>query len=84
MDTLSEYVRDSKIVENGEVCIRPGLSEIEQLEHPDVGTLEAFISDGCRTLVKTLKAKNIKEKTLRYKGHIEIMEIFKMTGLLNE
>jgi len=29
MDTLSEYIRESKVVENGEVKLKPGLSEIE-------------------------------------------------------
>jgi saccharopine dehydrogenase-like NADP-dependent oxidoreductase len=34
-----------------------------------VGVLEAFFSDGLRTLLRTLPARDMSEKTLRWPGH---------------
>lgn len=48
-----------------------------------MGSLEAFNSDGARSLLKTIKATNIKEKTLRYPGYTELMKIFRYTGLFD-
>jgi len=60
------------------------LPEVEMINHPKIGTLEAFVSNGCRTLLRNIKATNLKEKTLRYKGHVELMNILKISGFLNE
>ncbi len=37
---------------------------------PRVGTLEAFNSDGLRSLLQTMSVPNMIEKTLRYPGHV--------------
>lgn len=83
-DVIEEYTRPSRIVERGEVVVREALSEPELLDFPGVGTLEAFNTDGLRTLVDTLDAPNMVEKTLRYPGHIELMRVFRETGLFSK
>ena len=45
-----------------------------------VGTLEAFNTDGLRSLTTSLKVPFMKEKTLRYPGHIELMRVLRETG----
>jgi len=80
-DVIEEYVRPSRIVENGRVVVRPALSEPELLDLPGVGTVEAFNTDGLRSIVRTLNVPNMKEKTLRYPGHIELMRVFREIGL---
>ncbi len=79
-DVIEEYVRPARYIENGQMIIRPALSDPELMNFPVVGTLEAFNTDGLRTLAKTLDVPNMKEKTLRYPGHIEKMAVLRETG----
>lgn len=82
-DVIEEYTRPSRIVERGELVTRPALSEPELLDFDGIGTLEAFNTDGLRSLAYTLKVPSMKEKTLRYPGHIELMRVFRETGLFS-
>jgi lysine 6-dehydrogenase len=84
IDVIEEYTRPARYVENGKMVIRPALSDPEYLNFPEVGTLEAFNSDGLRTLAVTLKAPNMKEKTLRYPGHIEKMQVLREAGFFSK
>jgi saccharopine dehydrogenase-like NADP-dependent oxidoreductase len=80
IDVIEEYVRPARYVENGHLVTRPALSDPELLDFPEVGTLEAFNTDGLRTMAKTMKVPNMKEKTMRYPGHIEKMALLRETG----
>jgi saccharopine dehydrogenase-like NADP-dependent oxidoreductase len=66
------------------LVVKPALSEPELIHFPGIGTLEAFNTDGLRTLVKTIAAPNMKEKTLRYPGHIEKMAMLRETGFFDK
>ncbi len=83
-DVLEEYTRPVRLVENGQVLIKPALSEPELMDFPQVGTLEAFNTDGLRSLIRTIPARNMKEKTLRYPGHIELMRALRETGFFSK
>ena len=83
-DVIEEYTRPARYVENGVVVTRPALSDAELLDFPGLGTLEAFNTDGLRTLITTIDAPNKKEKTLRYPGHIEKMAVLRATGFFDE
>jgi len=82
-DVIEEYLRPARFKENGQVVIQPALSEPELLEFEGLGTLEAFNTDGLRTLLHTLPFPNMKEKTLRYPGHREKIEMLKRAGFLD-
>ena len=82
-DVLEEYTRPARLVEHGRVVVKEPLSEPELLDFPGVGTLEAFNTDGLRTLVDTLKAPFMKEKTMRWPGHAELMRVLKDTGFFS-
>jgi saccharopine dehydrogenase-like NADP-dependent oxidoreductase len=82
-DVIEEYLRPARYVENGKLVTRPALSESELVFFPGIGTLEAFLTDGLRTLAKTISAPNMKEKTLRYPGHIEKMAVLRETGFFS-
>jgi len=84
MDVIAEYTRPARFVENGSLVTRPALSDPEFIDFPGVGTLEAFNTDGLRTLAETIDAQNMKEKTLRYPGHIEKMVFLREAGFFNE
>jgi lysine 6-dehydrogenase len=83
IDVLEEYIRPARFVENSKEVVRPALSDIELIDFPEVATLEAFNTDGLRTLRKTLDIPFMREKTLRYPGHANLMRIFKESGFLN-
>lgn len=83
-DVLEEYTRTSRLVENGKVVDKPALSEVELLDFPEVGTLEAFNTDGLRSLLFTMKVPFMKEKTMRYPGHAEKMRMLRETGFFNQ
>ncbi len=82
VDVLEEYTRPARLVERGREVVRPALSDVELLDFPGVGTLEAFNTDGLRSLLKTMNIPNMKEKTLRYPGHANLMRIFRESGFL--
>lgn len=84
IDVIEEYTRPARYIENGKLVIRPALSDPEFLNFDEVGTLEAFNSDGLRTLADTLNAPNMKEKTLRYPGHIEKMRMLRESGFFSQ
>lgn len=83
-DVIEEYTRPARYIENGVEIVRPALSDPELMNFPGIGTLEAFNSDGLRSLAKTINAKNMIEKTLRYKGHIEKMAVLRETGFFDK
>jgi len=84
IDVIAEYTRPARYVENGKLVIRSALSDPELIDFPGVGTLEAFNTDGLRTLAETIDAPNMKEKTLRYHGHIEKMALLRAAGFFGE
>jgi lysine 6-dehydrogenase len=83
-DVLEEYTRPARMIENGQIVTKSALSEPELIEFPGVGQLEAFNTDGLRSLLRTINAPNMMEKTLRYPGHIQLMRILRETGFFNK
>jgi saccharopine dehydrogenase-like NADP-dependent oxidoreductase len=83
-DVIEEYVRPSRVVENGHVVVKPALSEVELIDIDGVGTLEAFITDGLRSLVDTVHADSMQERTLRYPGHANLMRILRDSGFFSQ
>jgi saccharopine dehydrogenase-like NADP-dependent oxidoreductase len=79
-DVIEGYTRPARLVEDGKLIVRPALSDTEQIEFPGIGTLEAFNTDGLRTLVTTMSVPFMKEKTLRYPGHVGKVEILRDSG----
>lgn len=83
-DVLEEYTRPSRILVNGKVVTKTALSEPELIELPHAGTLEAFNTDGLRSLIHTLDIPDMIEKTMRYPGHCELMRILRETGFFDK
>ncbi|HEX7578625.1 MAG TPA: saccharopine dehydrogenase C-terminal domain-containing protein [Thermoanaerobaculia bacterium] len=79
-DVIEEYTRPARVLRGGRIHVLPALSEPEPIEVPGVGTLEAFLTDGLRTVLTTIPARDLEEKTLRYPGHAEKMRMLRETG----
>lgn len=85
VDVIEEYTRPARYVENGNVIVKDALSDVEFVDFNGLGTLESFNSDGLRSIIYTMKhIPNMKEKTLRYPGHIEYINVLKKSGFFNE
>jgi len=83
IDVIEEYTRPARLVENDEVVTYEALTGIEPLQFKNIGTLEAFNSDGLRSLIFTLDIPNMKEKTLRYPGHADKMRLLRDAGFFS-
>ncbi|HXR80370.1 MAG TPA: saccharopine dehydrogenase C-terminal domain-containing protein, partial [Saprospiraceae bacterium] len=84
IDVIEEYTRPARYVENGEVITRAPLTDCEYISFDKVGTLESFNTDGLRSILFTMPhIPNMKEKTLRYPGHIDYIKALKETGFFN-
>jgi lysine 6-dehydrogenase len=84
VDVIEEYLRPARWVEHGTLVVKPALTDVEPVDLPRVGTVEAFNTDGLRSLAQTLHAPNMKEKTLRWPGHVEKMRTLRETGFLSQ
>jgi saccharopine dehydrogenase-like NADP-dependent oxidoreductase len=81
IDVIEEYTRPARYVKDGKVVTFPALSEPELLDFQGLGTLESFNTDGLRSIIKTFpQVPDMKEKTLRYPGHIEKMRMLRESG----
>ena len=79
---LREYIEEARVFRNGKVVKVMPFSTVEKVRFPPpVGTLEAFCTDGLASLVYTLpKMRIMDEKTLRWPGHVEKMDLLLQSG----
>jgi lysine 6-dehydrogenase len=85
IDVIEEYTRPARYVKAGRVVTFPALSEPELVDFEGLGTLESFNTDGLRSLIKTFpQVPDMKEKTLRYPGHIEKMRMLRESGFFGK
>ncbi|HDP36336.1 MAG TPA: saccharopine dehydrogenase [Candidatus Atribacteria bacterium] len=83
-DVIEEYIRPARLIECGKIVEKPALSDLELVDLPQIGTLEAFNTDGLRSLLYTIKIPSMKEKTLRYPGYAEKMRMLRETGFFSD
>ncbi|NUM49906.1 MAG: saccharopine dehydrogenase NADP-binding domain-containing protein [Flavobacteriales bacterium] len=85
IDVIEEYTRPARYIENSKLIIREALSDAEYIHFDNVGTLESFNTDGLRSLADTMPhVPNMKEKTLRFPGHIALMKVLRETGFFGK
>jgi len=85
MDVVEEYLRPARMVENGKEVVMPALSEPEYVEFDGIGTLEAFNTDGLRSLIQTMShVPDMVEKTLRFPGHRDLALAMRESGFLSD
>jgi saccharopine dehydrogenase-like NADP-dependent oxidoreductase len=80
LDVIEEYTRPARLRRGGELLSLPALSEVELLGFDTLGVLEAFNTDGLRTLLVTSDTPTMVEKTLRYPGHAAKIAMLRDTG----
>ncbi len=81
VDVIQEYIRPARLMEGGKIITKPALSDRERIHFEEAGELEAFNTDGLRSLLYTMKhIPDMKEKTLRYPGHIDLIIALRQSG----
>ena len=83
LDVIEEYTRAARYVVNGKEVVKEALSESELVDFKRIGTLEAWNSDGLRSLISTMNIPDMIEKTLRYPGTIEYLKVLRETGFFS-
>ena len=83
-DVIEEYTRPARFRRDGKEVVVPALSDVELVHFPGLGTLEAFATDGLRSLLDTCSTPNMTEKTMRYPGHAELMRILRDSGFFSD
>ncbi|MBX2922474.1 MAG: saccharopine dehydrogenase NADP-binding domain-containing protein [Chitinophagaceae bacterium] len=84
IDVIEEYTRPARLKENGRIVTKPALTEIELMDFDEIGTLESFNTDGLRSILHTMShIPNMKEKTLRYPGHCELIIALRRSGFFS-
>jgi saccharopine dehydrogenase-like NADP-dependent oxidoreductase len=82
---IDEYTRKAGIIDKGLKVEVEALTGLEKIVFPSLGRLEAFYTDGLRTLLHTIKGVDeMWEKTLRYPGHAEKIKTLRALGFFDE
>jgi lysine 6-dehydrogenase len=78
IDVIEEYTRPARIKVNGEILVKEALTDIQNFEVENIGELEAFLTDGLRTLLNSdqqiSNIPNLSEYTIRYPGHADLIK----------
>lgn len=85
IDCIEEYVRPARLREGGKEVVKPALSDQEPVEFEGIGTLEAWNSDGLRSLLGSFpQIPHMVEKTLRYPGTVEYLKVLRELGYFSQ
>lgn len=70
-DVISEYARPARIVRDSKVVSLPALSERHTINVDGKGKMEAFLTDGLRSVLYSIPSEELSEYTVRWPGHIQ-------------
>ena len=85
VDVIEEYTRPARFRRENKNITQPPLTEYEILDFEKAGVLEAFVSDGLRSLLNSYPSiPNMIEKTLRHPGHAAAIKVLLDGGLLSD
>ncbi len=87
-DVVEEYERPARIIKNYDTVEVQAISDLHFINYNEItnnkiGELQAFMTDGLRSLLDFNTCKNMSEYTLRWPGHIEKFLEIQKQGLLS-
>jgi lysine 6-dehydrogenase len=83
IDVIAEYTRPARFRRAGREVTLAALSEVETADLPGAGRVEAFLTDGLRTLLRTSGAPDLVEKTVRWPGHADRVRVLRDSGFFD-
>lgn len=81
-DCIEEFTRPARYIREHKLVVDEATAGLHLKEFP-VGTLEAFYTDGLRSLLKNIPGRNVGEMTMRWPGHVEQMRLLRSMGLFD-
>lgn len=84
IDVIAEYTRPARVIRNRELVTLPALTQRHTVETGKHGTMEAFLTDGLRSVLYSIPAVEMSEFTVRWPGHIQKFIDTREAGQLNE
>lgn len=83
-DLLDEYIRPARFRQRGQdLAPHPLDAPVARLHDAEAGPMEAFVSDGLRSLLDSFPdCPDMAELTLRLPGHLDAMRALRAVGLL--
>ena len=70
-DVIEEYTRPARIVRNGKIVSLPALAERHRIDVIGTDGMDAFLTDGLRSVMTTIQATNMAEYTVRWPQHVD-------------
>ena len=70
-DVIEEYTRPARILRDQTVVEVPALTERHQIDVEGTDGMEAFLTDGLRSVLDTINANDMAEYTVRWPQHID-------------
>lgn len=83
----NEYDGDATFIRGGQLVQVPTFTELETVEFPPLGALEAFVISGSMSTTPHThlgRLERYENKVLRYPGHFATFEAYKRLGLFSE
>lgn len=83
----NEYAGQATFIRNGEITLVDTFTELEFLDMPPLGRLEAFVISGSMSTTPWTHLGHLERyenKVLRYPGHYEVFWGFRQLGLFSE
>jgi lysine 6-dehydrogenase len=83
----NEYDGDATFIREGKLTPVPTFTELETVDFPPLGTLEAFVISGSMSTTPHThlgRLARYENKVLRYPGHFATFEAYKRLGLFSE
>lgn len=83
----NEYDHEATFIRNGKITLVPSFTELEMIDFPPLGKLEAFVISGSMSTSADShlgKLQTYENKVLRYPGHFQTFEGYKRLGLFSE
>ena len=85
MDCIGEYTRPARFRVDSKDVVKPALSDQEPVVFEGIGTLDAWNSDGLRSLLDSFpRIPSMVEKTLRYPGTVDYLRALRELGYFSE
>lgn len=83
-DVIEEYTRPARIQRDGKIVELDALTEREFVHFEGTGDMEAFLTDGLRSILVTMKhIPEMIEKTMRWPGHTDIVQAMRDAGFFS-
>ena len=84
IDVIAEYTRPARVVRDSELVTLPALSERHMIHVDEKGEMEAFLTDGLRSVLNSIPAIELSEYTVRWPGHIQRFIDERDSGMIDE